>query len=121
MSVNVDQVVKGVKSGSIPAQAGLSAILLKSRDNHVEIHPHLPHLLERLHLENDSVLLAVILEIFADLLSKEKSDEVADFLIEDTHTSRLLRLLNNNDFPVRYPLLRLLISLCKLRRHAIQR
>ena len=121
MSVDVGTVVEGLLSGSIPPQAGLSALLIKGRELPGEIIAQLPYLTGRLREDRENDLLATNLEIFANLLCGQEADVAVESLTQDVTLSRLLFHLNNTDFSVRYPLLRILISIAKLKRSTLQR
>ena len=121
MSVDVATVVDGLLSGSIPPQAGLATLLIKGRENSAEIVSHVPYLITRLLDDRENGLIATNLEILATLLASEYDDEVVSALVDDIPLSRLLHHLSNHDFSVRYPLLRIFITIAKLKRPLLQR
>ena len=119
--MDVGTVVEGLLSGSIPPQAGLSALLIKGRELPGEILKQLPYLTDRLVQDRDNDLVATNLEILANLLESQEASESVELLTQDSTLSRLLFHLNNPEFSLRYPLLRIFISIAKLKRNTLQR
>ena len=121
-SVDVNQVVAGIESGSIPEGVGLTALLMQSREQPTQLANHVPILTKRLLDQSKrSDVQSPVLEILAQLLVSPHAEEVAQVLIEDEILSQLLLFLNNNEFGIRYPLLRICISIAKLKRSSLQR
>ena len=120
-SVDVNQVVAGIEAGSIPEGVGLTALLMQSREQPTQLANHVPALTKRLLDQTKrSDVQSPVLEILAQLLVSPHAEEVAQVLIGDEILSQLLLFLNNNDFGIRYPVLRICISIAKLKRSSLQ-
>ena len=120
--VNVDHVVAGMEKGSIPEHVALTAILMQSREQPTQVANHITALTTKLLDQSKlSDVHSPVLEILAQLLTSQHQQEVAEALIEDEILTRLLYFLNNHEFGIRYPLLRICISIAKLKRSTLQR
>ncbi|CAG5111689.1 Oidioi.mRNA.OKI2018_I69.chr2.g5968.t2.cds [Oikopleura dioica] len=114
---DVAVILQSLESGTLPMQSGLSALLMKSRDNPVEVLSSVPFLVQRLSNENDLNKISIILNIFCELLGASESERVGDStaesIIKSDVLTTLFSLLPETEFSVRFPLLRTLLYTCQ--------
>ena len=114
---DVAVILQSLESGTLPMQSGLSALLMKSRDNPVEVLSSVPFLVQRLSNENDLNKISIILNIFCELLGASESESVGDStaesIIKSDVLTALFSLLPETEFSVRFPLLRTLLYTCQ--------
>lgn len=115
---DVAVILQSLESGTLPMQSGLSALLMKSRDNPVEVLSSIPFLIKRLSSENDLNKISIILNIFCELLGASTESEsvgasTAESIIKSDVLTTMFSLLPETEFSVRFPLLRTLLYTCQ--------
>jgi len=114
---DVAVILQSLEAGSLPMASGLSALLMKSRDDPVEVFASVPFLIQQLSSENDLNKISIILNIFCELLGASERESAGDATAEAITKSNVLasffNLLPESEFSVRFPLLRTLLYTCQ--------
>jgi hypothetical protein len=114
---DVAVILQSLEAGSLPMQSGLSALLMKSRDDPVEVFASVPFLIQQISSENDLNKISIILNIFCELLGASEresaGDATAEAIIKSNVLASFFNLLPESEFSVRFPLLRTLLYTCQ--------